>query len=810
MSGRRSLLVGLASLLLGVTIVSAGAREVTLFAVDPLKGIPPEMARPEGRTRWDLTGVALGRSWTRRLEDSGKVVSLRDLPGGAAAVAVSNVVADPAGGDAALRWAFPDRYPDVLRPGARQSLRLEERKSALADLLSISVETVGVGWVHLPSGPREVALQRALVTRDDSATGLRSTALVHRWVDPRAGVVAEIVGPASPDGTKRVSTTTATVLDQVILGAADLKIYFDELWQGTYTAMNYGWDRGQGAAISGMTNPSYANMGALLAANSWDFSPVNSGTEVASTTTPVNAAETCNYQQCGYTTPGASLERTDKGFATGSLDKTNDIAIPEVRANDITVWIRAGSQHEGLPGTLNGENRFCYIGTDVNNKVRTQVPLWRFHHRDAGGWYFMGVHGISGTTTASSATTIVGTGTLFTTELAVGDPIALSSAPSTYAHVVSITDNTQLTTDAALGNGTAQTLSAADGWSGDEFLCEQNIFASVCGASGTNLSVAGPTAGGGCANHKGKQYTEVVKGGVVTLPSGHTFNSLVVRQVADFCIYAVPCVNLFRTEVRTFVYLWQVPHLGSVVLLQSATNVADGSSFTTVDLSNITFGLYPPRTITVTGSTSTSVSLGWDPGLDTHRINRYKVYWGTHSGGSGGYGFNSVSNPGQVSFAGTTATISGLQPGITYYFTVTSLSDFTDPSSGVVTTYESLVYPTQVYGDPASVYPVEVQAATPCTPTSPVQNLLLDKLPPTPPGTGIHFCWNPYTADPGPGCLVGYRVLVAGTPQLRGAFTPLVDSPAGTCVDSAPYPAGDLNFFLVVPLGTGGEGPRGE
>ncbi len=35
--------------------------------------------------------------------------------------------------------------------------------------------------------------------------------------------------------------------------------------------------------------------------------------------------------------------------------------------------------------------------------------------------------------------------------------------------------------------------------------------------------------------------------------------------------------------------------------------------------------------------------------------------------------------------AGTSATVSGLTPGVTHYFTVTSRTVYTDPSSGVVT-----------------------------------------------------------------------------------------------------------------------------
>ena len=109
--------------------------------------------------------------------------------------------------------------------------------------------------------------------------------------------------------------------------------------------------------------------------------------------------------------------------------------------------------------------------------------------------------------------------------------------------------------------------------------------------------------------------------------------------------------------------------------------------------------------------------MSWNPGNDTHRIVGYKIYWDADPGASTPYAFNSVTNAGQVVIAGTTATISGLTPGTTYYFTVTSLSDFaqtpnpsTDPP--VLTHYESIKYPTTVSGDPSFSYPIEVAATT--------------------------------------------------------------------------------------------------
>src|SRR6185436_11516720 len=125
----------------------------------------------------------------------------------------------------------------------------------------------------------------------------------------------------------------------------------------------------------------------------------------------------------------------------------------------------------------------------------------------------------------------------------------------------------------------------------------------------------------------GTQFGDVIKSGVVTTPSGHTFNALLARTVADFCVYLTNSCGSCLSPVRTVVYLWQAPQVGTVIRVNSVQNAADLTSFTVVDETNIKFGLFPPRTIQVTGTTDTTVSLSWDPGLDTHRINDYKLYW---------------------------------------------------------------------------------------------------------------------------------------------------------------------------------------
>jgi len=66
--------------------------------------------------------------------------------------------------------------------------------------------------------------------------------------------------------------------------------------------------------------------------------------------------------------------------------------------------------------------------------------------------------GATGTTAASTDTTITGVLTDFENDFAVGDSIYLSSATTSYAAISSITNSTSMVVDTALGDGTAQTI----------------------------------------------------------------------------------------------------------------------------------------------------------------------------------------------------------------------------------------------------------------------------------------------------------------------------------------------------------------
>ncbi len=65
---------------------------------------------------------------------------------------------------------------------------------------------------------------------------------------------------------------------------------------------------------------------------------------------------------------------------------------------------------------------------------------------------------LTGTTSANGSQTITGSSTSFLSRVGIGDRIALSSSPSTFATVIAITSDTQLTTDVPLGNGSSQTI----------------------------------------------------------------------------------------------------------------------------------------------------------------------------------------------------------------------------------------------------------------------------------------------------------------------------------------------------------------
>jgi hypothetical protein len=718
---RATILTSLAICLLAGSVCAAA--EGDLRPVLSLVEIPSDVSRdltdPEGLDRWDLS------VFSAKNDASG--IS----PTSAALFGIDGILEDPAREDAVERWLSPDRFGGLLEPGARYSLQLETTAAGHREMLTLDVEVVGAGILRLPSTSRHVVLQRVLMRTRTAFSGDGTTErLMHRWVDPRQGVVALAAGNSVVGGSARQQTDEAAILDTTA-DASNLKIYVDELNFPAFSTITYGWDRGDGTPVSDLiaNNEGVTDMGDLVALDAWDFSNNSSGAESAQSIVILNTSESCNVGECGYVA-GKNLIRQDRNFddpPNWTID--NQISEKVELPTEVTVYLRAGGQREGIEECFgNGESRFCYDPATG----RTEVPLWHFAHEDADGFF----------------------------------------------------------------------VQTGDQWSSGDLLCEQNIYNTICGAdppwwcfTPSQMYVQA------CNDKLGKQYGEVLKGGVVKLPSGHTVNALLVRSVASFCVYgSTPC-GIPTSEVRTVVHLWQVPQMGTVVKLQSPQDVpADLVSFSTVKQTDVTFGLYPPESIAARSATSDSVELWWDPGNDTHRIDQYRIHWDTDSGADSPYAFSADCNTGQVTCTGTTATVSGLDPATLYHFTVTSKSTFNNPSSGANTTYESVLFPKQVLGDPSFAYPNEVLAATTggsCVLTEELANLMLGKTH----AVGVQFCWDA-ASDP---CSLAYDLWHATSPESIDNFSEITQT--GETCWSGDVPDG---FFLVVTRGIEGSGPSGR
>jgi hypothetical protein len=706
-------------------------REAQWARVVPTQELPEQLTSPEGRTRWDLSSLELERSWTRTLESD---------PEGTSRVLLSDRepleeswYGDPSGGDGARRWLLPDHDESLLAVSGVEPIRLVVERSGGFDRMTVEVRRVGVGWLHLPSGPREVVLQRALV-----ADG-RSESLVHRWIDPRTGVVAEIWGPASSDGRSRLLMEGAAVVEKESTRAKGFKIYAEETDHPIYFRLGYGYDRGpanlEDLVAEDLDTDGLDDITDLVTAGSWDFSVTNSGNalaETASTTTPIDANETCSWNQCGFNRPGAVLGREDMNFddPENLLITVNAMEREDSDSDGVTIWLRGVVKNEGVSDgatIFDNESRLCYV-----DDGRSEVPLWRFSHRDTDtdDWY----------------------------------------------------------------------MEINDSWANDPpFACEQNIFSHVCPNSCGYILCQTWTQGctGPYGTHAGTQSSTIVGEGLATLPSGHTFNTLVIKTVADFCTYAFQFCSSPVVYVRTVVTLWEAPHIGTVVRLMSAERVDDADTFTSVVETDIKFGLFPPLSVTVDTQNITdhTMPLSWDPGLVTDRIDGYKVYWDTETGGGlDGYD-NSLT---QMGAGNTSATLTSLDRGTQYFVTVTSLSDFTDPASGITTTYESLLYPTTMSADPSPL-PIEAIASTTCTPADEIGGVMVGK----PGGTDIRISWSPSTDL----CLTGYQILGADTPELETNFSPVVEDTG--LVEYWDFDPTE-SYFLVLSKGTGGTGPWGH
>src|SRR5262245_14393137 len=102
-------------------------RKVRMFRVNPAMA-PGDLSRPEGKSRWDLTGTRLQETFIRTVDSSEGRVTVTETSADKNRPAQIRVYSDPAGGRAAHEWFFPDRNPSKLRLGTSLDLVLEEEE----------------------------------------------------------------------------------------------------------------------------------------------------------------------------------------------------------------------------------------------------------------------------------------------------------------------------------------------------------------------------------------------------------------------------------------------------------------------------------------------------------------------------------------------------------------------------------------------------------------------------------------------------------------------------------------------------------
>src|SRR5436309_4792989 len=235
-------------LLAGLSLASVKAdtlarRKVRLLLVSPASGAPVDFTRPAGKSRWDLTQIKHSESFDRTLEIRDSRVFVSEHRSEKGEEGVQRVYSDPTAGQAAVEWFFPDRDPAKLRPGTVRDLVFEESSEGLSRTWTVHTEVVGIGWLHLPSRPYEVALQRCRLRFDPPGPDGRWEETVYRWVNNEAGVVAEGAGPAALTGRGWTGPDEGSILDAVIEGASTLRIYVSQFWSGAFSDVGYGWDR---------------------------------------------------------------------------------------------------------------------------------------------------------------------------------------------------------------------------------------------------------------------------------------------------------------------------------------------------------------------------------------------------------------------------------------------------------------------------------------------------------------------------------------------------------------------------------------
>ncbi len=602
-----------------------------------------------------------------------------------------------------------------------------------------------------------------------------------------------------------------------------IRVHKDEIALEIYQGIHYSFDMvpepdpNVTEALSQLTG--HATGGALLADTSWDFSGVDTAypaaATVAETTVPIRVCNgggddglscdasdplscpggscdpdlggTCNAARCGYSLPGNDYLSRQENLNAGTCEGPN----PD-DSNGVSCILGGASCAAGtcLPNTITAAQErqdTCFGGSHEGTACPTGTEC------TGGGVCGETIWLRGGAQNEGSSSQ------------------ALRTGESRFCYDGQLDANSLLRGQVAQWqfrhpDGVRRYMELGDSWQGTPFDCTINLFNQFCGVPVGGLTPAEvKTLGDGFT-------TEILTEGSVKLPSGHWFDALVARQKADFEVY-LPNSSCSFFAVQTVlqpVVLFVVPNLGSVVQINGPVEAINDTSWSTINETRVRFGLFPPLSTQVDSVGSDSVTISWNPGNQFGFIDRAKIHWDTDSGSVSTYAGNSDTHPGQVSFGAgsppTSATISGLTPGQTYFFTVTLLDTFTEHDGFPTVEYESLLFPRTASGTDdlgtLFTYPQEV-SGTPvnpgCTPTTEVANLAVAQA-----GGTCDLTWDAVVGDP---CFDHYVLLGANDPSAAGNFSIVSNTGTSTLFNGNPA----FGYFLVVAEGAGGQrGPLGH
>ena len=177
----------------------------------------------------------------------------------------------------------------------------------------------------------------------------------------------------------------------------------------------------------------------------------------------------------GLTTTESIVDSTSETSLLDPSSGTTNANAPGATRFKITLTLAKKETTSGDPVAANADSNFIELMRVSNGTPtkHTKYPVYgeiekmmaRRTYDESGDYTIkpfpieiVNHKGATGTTSASSDTTITGVLTDFENDFEVGDSIYLSSATTTYATISSITNSTSMVVGSALGNGTSQTI----------------------------------------------------------------------------------------------------------------------------------------------------------------------------------------------------------------------------------------------------------------------------------------------------------------------------------------------------------------